>query len=37
VQKPTLEDRLQTVIKKVCDKTNDGEKYSLDKVLKNFA
>ena len=37
VQKPTLEDRLQTVIKKVCDKTNGGEKYSLDKVLKNFA
>jgi hypothetical protein len=37
VQKPTLEDRLQSVIKTVCDKTNGGEKYSLDKVLKNFA
>jgi 2-oxoglutarate ferredoxin oxidoreductase subunit beta len=37
VQKPTLEDRLQGVIKTVCDKTNGGEKYSLDKVLKSFA
>ncbi|MGB5529353.1 MAG: hypothetical protein WBQ32_05230, partial [Ignavibacteriaceae bacterium] len=37
VQKPTLEDRLQGVIKAVCDKTNGGEKYSLDKVLKSFA
>ncbi|MBT8379003.1 MAG: 2-oxoacid:ferredoxin oxidoreductase subunit beta [Ignavibacteria bacterium] len=37
VQKPTLEDRLQNVITKVCDNTNGGDKYSLDKVLKSFA
>lgn len=37
VPKPALEERLQSVIKKVCDKTNAGEKYSLDKVLKSFA
>jgi 2-oxoglutarate ferredoxin oxidoreductase subunit beta len=37
VQKPTLEDRLQSVIKQVCEKENGGDKYSLDKVLKSFA
>ena len=36
VQKPTLEDRLQTVIKKVCDKENGGEKFSLQKVIQSF-
>lgn len=37
VQKPTLEERLQSVIKKVCDKENGGEKYSLQDVLQSFA
>jgi 2-oxoglutarate ferredoxin oxidoreductase subunit beta len=37
VDKPTLEDRLQNVIKQICEKENGGGKFSLDKVLKSFA
>jgi hypothetical protein len=36
-EKSNLENRMKNVIKTVCDKTNGGEKYSLDKVLKSFA
>ena len=37
VKKPTLEDRLQNVIKQVCDKDNGGEQFSLQQVLNSFA
>ena len=37
VKKPTLEDRLQSVIKQVCVKDNGGEKFSLQQVLNSFA
>ena len=37
VKKPTLEDRLQSVIKKVCDKENEGKEFSLQQVLDSFA
>ena len=37
VKKPTLEDRLQSVIKKVCDRDNGGKEFSLQQVLDSFA
>ena len=37
VQKPTLEERLQTVIKQSWDKGNKGEEFSLQQVLHSFA
>jgi len=37
VKKPTLEDRLQSVIEQVCDRDNGGEEFSLQQVLNSFA
>jgi 2-oxoglutarate ferredoxin oxidoreductase subunit beta len=37
VEKPTLEDRLQSVIKQVCDRDNGGKEFSLQQVLDSFA
>ena len=37
VKKPTLEDRLQSVIKQVCNRDNGGEEFSLQQVLNSFA
>jgi 2-oxoglutarate ferredoxin oxidoreductase subunit beta len=37
VQKPTLEDRLQSVMKKVCDRDNGGKEFSLQQVLDSFS
>lgn len=37
VQKPTLEDRLQSVIKQSSEKENNGEKFTLQQVLNSFA
>jgi 2-oxoglutarate ferredoxin oxidoreductase subunit beta len=37
VQKPTLEERLQSVIKQSWDKGNNGEEFSLQQVLHSFA
>jgi len=37
VNKPTLEDRLQSVIKKVCEKENGGKEFTLQQVLDSFA
>jgi len=37
VKKPTLEDRLQSVIKKVCEKENGGKEFTLQQVLDSFA
>lgn len=37
VQKPSLEERLQSVIKKVCDRDNGGKEFSLQQVLDGFA
>jgi 2-oxoglutarate ferredoxin oxidoreductase subunit beta len=37
VKKPTLEDRLQSVIKQVCDRDNGGEEHTLQQVLNSFA
>ncbi|MBC8484922.1 MAG: 2-oxoacid:ferredoxin oxidoreductase subunit beta [Bacteroidetes bacterium] len=37
IQKPTLEDRLQSVIKQSWDKGNKGEEFSLQQILHSFA
>ncbi len=37
VQKPTLEDRLQSVIKESWEKGNGGKEFSLQQILNSFA
>ena len=37
IQKPTLEERLQSVIKQSWDKGNKGEEFSLQQILHSFA
>ena len=37
INKPTLEDRLQSVIKKSWDKGNKGEEFTLQQILHSFA
>ncbi len=37
VKKPTLEDRLQSVIKQVCDRDNGGKEFTLQQIIDEFS